>query len=61
VPRHDVDLLSLMAGVAFIGTAVAFLLDTATDLSADWLWPVLLIVVGVAGLAASRTGSNAPR
>lgn len=55
MPPHDLDLLSLVAGVAFVGTALAFLLEAGTDVSTDWVWAVLLIVVGVAGLLGSRS------
>jgi hypothetical protein len=54
VPRHDLDVLSLIAGVAFIGAAIVFLLDQNTQVSGRWAWPILLIVLGVAGLVATR-------
>jgi hypothetical protein len=54
VPRHDLDVLSLIAGVAFIGAAIVFLLDQSTQVSGRWAWPILLIVLGVAGLVATR-------
>ena len=58
MPRHDLDVVSLMAGVAFAGLALAALLGDGTDLGARWLFPVLLIAVGVVGLVASRRGTK---
>ncbi|MGH9222237.1 MAG: hypothetical protein ACRD2W_00170 [Acidimicrobiales bacterium] len=54
MPSHDLDALSLIAGVAFGGSALVFLIDSGTALSGRWVWPILLIVIGVAGLLASR-------
>ena len=59
MPRHDLDLVSLMAGVGFAGLAVVSLLSEGAGLTARWTWPVLLIVVGVVGLVASRRGTKA--
>jgi hypothetical protein len=58
VPSHDLDVLSLMAGVGFAGLALVVLLGESTDLAARWTWPVLLILVGVVGLVASRRGTK---
>lgn len=61
--RHDFDLLSFTAGVAFVGLAVAFLTGGADVVAqARWLWPTLLLTLGAAGLAATlgrRDGSDA--
>lgn len=54
MPRHDLDVISLVAGVAFGGAALVFLIDNSTGVSGRWVWPILLIVLGVAGLLASR-------
>jgi hypothetical protein len=54
VPRHDLDALSLMAGVAFVGVALAGLLHAGPGLPLRWAAPSLLIVVGVVGLVATR-------
>lgn len=59
MPSHDLDVLSLMAGVGFAGTGVAALLGAGGGLDARWSWPVLLIVVGVVGLLASRGATRA--
>ena len=58
MPSHDLDVVSLMAGVGFAGLALVVLLGEAADLAARWTWPVLLILVGVVGLLASRRGTK---
>lgn len=52
--RHDLDLVSLLSGLGFAGVALVFLLEEAAAVSGRWAWPVLLIVLGVIGLVASR-------
>jgi hypothetical protein len=54
--RHELDAFSLVAGLAFTGLGVLFLLDGSGSLAVQprWVWPVLLIALGVAGLLASR-------
>ena len=54
MPRHDLDVLSLMAGVFFAGVALLGLLDQGSGDAAGWVWPSLLIVVGLVGLLATR-------
>ena len=54
MPRHDLDVLSLMAGVFFAGVALLGLLDQGAGGAAGWVWPGLLILVGVVGLLATR-------
>jgi hypothetical protein len=53
--RHELDLLSLLSGLFFTLVAFGFLLDAATDVrvEAEWVVPLVLISVGVVGLAAS--------
>lgn len=53
--RHDRDPLSLMAGLVLALLAGLFLLvdTTAVSVSARWVAPVLLLVVGGVGLAAT--------
>lgn len=58
MPRHDLDILSLLAGVVAAGSAIVFLVDRSSLLPARWAWPILLIVIGVAGLVASRRGNS---
>ena len=60
MPRHDLDLISLMAGVGFTGLALVSLLSEGAGLAARWTWPVLLIVVGVVGLLAARRHPGDP-
>lgn len=58
MPRHDLDVLSLMAGVGFSGLALVALVSQGAGVAARWTWPLLLIVVGVVGLVASRRGTG---
>ena len=52
--RHDVDVLSLVLGLFFIGSALIWgLSDNPGHAAGGWPLPTLLIVVGVVGLAAS--------
>ena len=56
--RHDLDLVSLITGVVFALVAVTHLVAATTGDSLDplWLAPVLLIGLGVAGLAGALRG-----
>lgn len=58
--RHDLDWVSLVAGLVFLGIAVAYLLQVSLDVSiaAGWVLPITLIGLGVAGLAVSLTRAN---
>lgn len=62
--RHDVDLFSLVAGVVFLLIAVGHLLDVAggVDLDGRWVAPVVLLGLGLAGLAGvlRRTSDDDP-
>lgn len=60
--RHERDVLSLMAGVLAVLVAGAFLLGDLTELRLDgrWVGPVLLLLVGGLGLAASLRKSVPP-
>lgn len=53
--RHDTDLTALVSGLVFVLLGAGFWLDEvdAWHLQARWVWPVLLIGLGVAGLAGS--------
>jgi hypothetical protein len=48
---------ALVAGVLFIVLGVLFLLDRISGLNLDvrWVWPFLLIGLGIAGLVRART------
>ena len=54
--RRDPNPGSIVAGLLFVGIGAAFLIGRAgnTDLGAEWVWPVLLIGLGIAGLVRSR-------
>ena len=47
---------TIVAGILFAGIGAAFLVARAggVDLGMQWVWPVLLIGLGVAGLVRSR-------
>jgi len=47
---------ALVAGGLFIALGVLFLIDwvSAIDLNVRWVWPFLLIGLGIAGLVRSR-------
>ena len=53
--RHELDLFSLVTGVAFVSVAVLYLLDSAGGLSVDGrlVIPLMLIALGVGGLAGA--------
>lgn len=48
---------AIVAGVLFIVLGVLFLLDHLSGVNLDvrWVWPLLLIGLGVAGLVRSRS------
>lgn len=58
--RHDLDLTSLISGLLFVGLAILFLADRvdAIDLQVRWVWPALLIGLGVALLASGSGRRN---
>lgn len=53
--RHDVDVLSLVAGLFFLGVVATWALDWAGVVhhGGRWLLPGLLVVIGVAGLLSA--------
>ncbi len=61
--RHDVDWVSLIAGGVFLLIATTHLVGAATDARPhlEWLAPVLLVGVGLAGLASAVRGVRSPR
>ncbi|RJK92641.1 hypothetical protein [Vallicoccus soli] len=63
--RHPLDLVALLFGAAFLATAGVALADGVLGLEADadWVLPVLLLVVGAVGLlgSLSRLGREAGR
>jgi hypothetical protein len=62
VTRHELDPVSLVAGMLFAGLGLSFLLGGTAFLSLDWqwVWPPLLIAVGVAGLRGGRRRGEEP-
>lgn len=61
--RHDLDLFSLVAGVLFLVIAVGHLADVAWDVGWDgrWVAPVVLVGLGLAGLAGVVRGRGDDR
>lgn len=55
MPRHDFDATSFVAGIVFAVLGGLFLLESAAGVDVDlrWIAPVLLIGLGVAGLASA--------
>jgi hypothetical protein len=54
VRRHEVDVLSLVFGLFFLGVAAIWGLSThAVHALRGWPLPALLIVVGIVGLATA--------
>jgi cytochrome c oxidase subunit IV len=55
VKRHELDLFSLVAGLAFVSVAVLYLLDSAGVLGVDGrlVVPLMLIALGIGGLAGA--------
>ena len=58
--RHERDAVSLMAGLLLVLVGGLYLLTdlTTLDLDARWVAPLVLIAVGVAGLASSVRGTR---
>lgn len=57
--RHQLDLLSLLAGVFFLVVAVVALLDvTGLGISLAWVWPIGLVLLGVGVLVGGRRRSD---
>ena len=52
--RHELDYLSLVAGLIFVGAAVLWgFADDPGDVLDGWPLPTALILIGVAGLGVS--------
>jgi hypothetical protein len=56
VSRHNSDIVSLVAGLIFLGVAGTWALERADLLpgSRGWLLPVILVAAGIAGLLSAR-------
>ena len=59
--RHDLDPISLVAGMVFAALGLSFLLGGTAFLDLDWrwIWPPVLIGAGLVGLRG--TGRNPAR
>lgn len=59
--RHAPDWTSFIAGITFCGIAIAYLLSELDDRSLQirWIVPVVLIGLGVAGLAGTLVRARA--
>lgn len=60
--RHETDVVSLVAGLFFLGAALIWGLTGAGGLQMrSWALPTLLIAVGAVGLLSSLTGRRSRR
>lgn len=57
--RHDLDWVSLIAGLVFLAFATVYGLAALTDVSIDgrFVWPVVLVALGAAGVATAVTAT----
>ncbi len=53
--KHSFDLVSCIAGLLFVGFAIAYIVGAYTDIRIDprLALPLVLVGLGIAGLAAS--------
>ena len=53
--RHDLDWISLIAGIVFTGLALVYLAVGVTDVNLDqrFVWPLVLVALGAAGIATA--------
>ena len=60
--RHPFDPFAFVAGSLFVGLGIWFLAAGSDVLdNAHWVWPALLVALGVAGLASAlRRDEAAP-
>jgi len=59
VRRHDLDWVSLIAGLVFLGFAVVYTVASLTDVSIDgrFVWPIVFVALGAAGIATALTAT----
>jgi len=57
--RHDLDWVSLIAGLVFGVFAVAYTVVSLTDVTLDgrFVWPIVLVALGAAGVATAVTAT----
>jgi hypothetical protein len=53
--RHDLDWVSLIAGLVVLGFAGVYTVVSLADVSIDgrFVWPIVLVAVGAAGVATA--------
>lgn len=53
--RHDLDWISLIAGIVFTGIALVYLIAGLADTTLDgrFVWPVVLVALGAGGVATA--------
>jgi hypothetical protein len=56
VERREPNAGRIVAGLLFIGIGIAYLVAEVGDVDVNprWVWPALLIGLGIAGLVRSR-------
>jgi hypothetical protein len=61
VRRHELDVFSLVTGLVFVAVAAGHLLDESSQLDFDgrWVLPLVMVAIGVAGLAGLVRGREA--
>ncbi|HSN06653.1 MAG TPA: hypothetical protein VLV82_04840 [Candidatus Angelobacter sp.] len=57
--RHDLDWVSLIAGLVFLGFAAVYAVAALTDLTIDgrFVWPIVFVALGAAGVATAVTAT----
>jgi len=57
--RHDLDWVSLIAGLVFLVFAVTYTVVSLTDVTLDgrFVWPIVLVALGAAGVATAVTAT----
>jgi hypothetical protein len=63
VRRHEIDAVSLVAGLLFLVVAAAHIAARATDtdLNLRWMVPAVLVLLGVLGLLGAIRGPRDTR
>jgi len=63
VRRHEIDVVSLAAGLLFLGVAAVHLVAGATDtnLNLRWMAPLVLVVLGVIGMLGAVRSRREPK
>ena len=58
--RHELDWVSLIAGLVFGVFAVAYTVVSLTDVTLDgrFVWPIVLVALGAAGVATAVTATT---